>query len=119
MTLFDDNIYFATSEQIDNSNIYIIDPDGIHYFKTHYKGNKEIVVVYLKVKRTTRFLRMLKRGDDLKKALHRIKHDNIAFNKIDDMSDYIIPNNDNPYKAANIVYRIFCEDGDIDKYKNK
>ena len=78
-TEFNGYKYCATAEQIENNDIYIIDPDGIKYFREHYKGDKGIIAIYIKVKPWTRFWRMIHRGDGWRNAWNRIKHDKIAF----------------------------------------
>lgn len=78
-TEFNGYKYCATAEQIENNDIYIIDPDGIKYFREHYKGDKDVIAIYIKVKPWTRFWRMIHRGDGFKSTWNRIKHDKVAF----------------------------------------
>ena len=42
-TEFNGNYYCATADQLDNSDIYVIDPDGIKYLKEHYHGSKRLI----------------------------------------------------------------------------
>ena len=83
--------YCATAEQIDNADIYIIDPDGIEYFEKNYKGKKGIVKIYIHCPMTERMERLEKR-DGFDEALRRIKVDIIAFRGVKDSCDYIITN---------------------------
>ena len=92
-TEFNGYEYCATAEQVDNADFYIIDCEGVKYFKAHYKGNKEIVTVHINVPKVDRFLRMRKR-DGTMKAMERIKHDNVAFAEVDNMCDITIDNTD-------------------------
>ena len=78
-TYFDGNEYCATVEQVNNSDIYIIDPDGITYFKNHYKGDKIPLVVYFDIDKYKSVERMADRGDDVDAILDRVKNDNSAF----------------------------------------
>lgn len=82
-TYYDKNHYFATTEQVENSDIYVIDPEGIKYFREHYKGNKIPKVVYIDVDAISRFDRMTHRGDSILDAIKRIEHDKRAFRDID------------------------------------
>jgi guanylate kinase len=78
-TEFDGYRYCATNEQIENSDIYIIDIAGVNYFKAAYTGEKDIVVMYFGITPSIAFGRMLDRGDTVMKAAERLEHDNIAF----------------------------------------
>lgn len=121
ITLFDNNVYFATSEQLDKSDVYIIDVNGVNYLKSHYNGNKEVITIYLKTSRSRRFIRLCKR-DGFLKAIHRIRHDTYAFRNVYDVADYIVSNNGNPYWAAITITELFynlIKGDDLDKYKNK
>lgn len=89
-TEFNGYRYCATQEQIDNSDIYIIDPDGINYLYNHYNGNKKIISIYVDVNPISRFFRMIHRKDTISKAFNRIMYDRNKFKKI--KYDYIIMN---------------------------
>ena len=54
-TEFNDNIYCATQEQVDEADFYIIDCAGVKCLKELYNGKKEIVVVYISVPEVDRF----------------------------------------------------------------
>ena len=82
-TVFDGSKYWATNKQVDESDIYIIDPAGVEYFKKAYKGKKEPIVVYLKAGKKTRKQRMLERGDSRKAVQKRLQHDKKAFADVD------------------------------------
>lgn len=90
-TEYDGHRYCATAEQIDNSDLYIIDPDGVGYFKEKYHGEKTPIVVGISCGSTTRTLRMLSRGDSEKDIDRRIAHDNGKFDLFS-ICDYILPN---------------------------
>ena len=53
------NDYGATEEQADNSNIYIINVNGIKWFKQNYHGDIKIKIIYLDVPTTERRMRMI------------------------------------------------------------
>jgi len=52
--------YFATMEQLKQSDIYIIDPKGYHYCKDKIKDIR-IVPIYINVNENTRYQRALQR----------------------------------------------------------
>lgn len=62
--------YCATKEQVDNSDIYVIDAQGIEYFKKYYHGKRKPIVVYISISPIKRFIRLIKR-DGIKKGLKR------------------------------------------------
>mgnify|MGYP002515686241 FL=1 len=71
--------YCATADQVDNSDIYVIDPDGIEKLKNIYHGKKELVDVYLRVPEEIRASRMKKRGDSDTQIASRLDYDKKAF----------------------------------------
>ena len=80
-TEFDGNKYWATNAQVDESDIYVIDPAGIDYFKKHYKGKRRIITVELLAQKKVRYQRMRSRGDSVFRAIRRLRHDKKAFAK--------------------------------------
>ncbi len=84
--------YCATSEQVNNSTLYVIDPDGIEYFKKHYTGNKKVCIIYIDCPWYTRLHRMLKRGDGLKQALNKISIDSQVFAYCKNKVNFVIEN---------------------------
>lgn len=87
---FNGNFYCATAEQIEDSDLYVIDCAGIKELKEKYKGEKEIVVIYINTPMNIRLERMLKRGDEVDKAWDRLKHDYDAFRGVEGLADYIL-----------------------------
>ena len=67
--------YGVTSEIIDQSNLYVIDPPGVQYMFEHYHGKKGIVTIFLDIDAHYRGTRMLKRGDSWNKMEERLKLD--------------------------------------------
>ena len=80
-TEFDGYRYCATQEQVDNADIYVIDPDGVNYFKSQYKGDKEIITVELLAQRPVRYARMRSRGDSFFKTIRRLRNDKRKFGR--------------------------------------
>lgn len=110
-TEFNGYKYCATAEQVENNDIYVIDPEGIKYFREHYKGNKDIVAIYIKVKSWTRFWRMIHRGDGFKSAWNRIKHDKVAFKDAINITD-LTCHDMGSYDIARIIASLAYYKGD-------
>lgn len=104
-TEFCGNRYCATSEQVDNHDLYVIDPKGVDYLLKHYQGIKDIKVIYIESNVSTRYARIADRGSEyspksfserIQEALSRIENDAVEFydyihhNK---KVDFIISNN--------------------------
>lgn len=71
--------YCATKNQVENADIYVIDPDGILEFLKRYHSDKEIFPIYLSVSKRERMRRMLNRGDSVEMAEKRILNDDKKF----------------------------------------
>lgn len=100
--------YCATSEQVNNSTLYVIDPDGIEYFKRHYVGRKNIYTIYIECPWYTRLYRMLKRGDSFKQAIERIALDDKVFANCGNKANFIIENK-NKTKTVNLLKSVISE----------
>lgn len=112
-TYFDNHRYCATREQIDNSDLYIIDPHGIDYFIKEYNGRKIPIVVYIHADKRTRRKRMANRGDKEYKIRQRIINDESAFANVDEYALYQYDNigEGDVEKIATDIYRKFFRDG--------
>ncbi|MEG0898312.1 MAG: DUF4406 domain-containing protein [Oscillospiraceae bacterium] len=93
-TEFNNYKYGATSAQVDSNDLYIIDVDGIKYFRNNYKGNKKVCVIYISTSTIERYHRMIARGDSINKTTERIDHDKKAFMNILDYCDLVVSNED-------------------------
>lgn len=80
-TEYGDNQYGATTQQVEENQLYVIDPDGVIAFYERYKGDKKVIVVYLKADKKARVARMLQRGDGTLNIADRSKIDRCAFRK--------------------------------------
>lgn len=120
-TVFAGNRYCATAEQVENNDLYVIDPKGIDFFMKSYKGNKIPKVIFISSDLTTRYERMVRRAEvkgstyieavDI--ALGRIKNDvNEFYDYIHNRAsiDYIVNNNqnDNLNNVVNKIYEYIC-----------
>ena len=121
-TEFAGNRYCATAEQVENNDLYVIDPNGVDYFIKSYKGKKTPKIIFIDSDLTTRYDRMVKRTEDkgdafltaVDKALNRIKNDVVEF------YDYIHNNahvdfrvrnnkNDNLSQVVDKIYDYICD----------
>lgn len=81
-TLFAGNYYWASKDQVNNADIYIVDPKGAADVKKAYDDkiiSKKPIVIKLSVKRKEALKRMLKRGDSMTDANRRLFNDDNIF----------------------------------------
>ena len=78
-TIYNDNYYGSTKDQIAPGKCIVVDPSGLKAY--HALHNPEIVIFFLNSEEDTRYKRMLARGDDEEKAKNRIIHDRNVFTK--------------------------------------
>lgn len=78
-TNFNGYDYWATAEQVDASDVYVIDPAGIEWFLSQYHGKRVPIIVYLDVPEDVCRARMKERGDSDEAVEGRIEHDRKAF----------------------------------------
>ena len=76
-TIFNENFYGSTKDQIEPNKCVVIDPAGLRAYIA--LKDPSIITFYLDSTEETRFKRMLARGDDPEDAKRRIKHDRLAF----------------------------------------
>lgn len=103
-TNYNDNFYGCGKDQISDSKIVIVDPNGLKSFLK--LNNKSIITFFMDASEETRYTRMIDRGDSIKNAKARIKLDRKDFNK-DNIAktDYVInTENSNAVALATDVY---------------
>ena len=116
-TEFAGNRYCATAEQVENNDLYIIDPKGIDFFMKSYKGSKTPKVIFISSNLTTRYERMVGRAETkgkshqeaIESSLTRIVNDAGEFyDYIQGQAwvDYVCKNNSND-KLEDVVDKIF------------
>lgn len=81
-TMFDGYKYCATQQQIENNDFYIIDQSGIFWLLNKYKGNKKIIIIYLRCSDEEIINRMTKRGDTKENIMKRLEHDKDKFDRM-------------------------------------
>ena len=106
--------YCATDRQVEESDIYIIDPAGIEYFYKTYNGSKIPMVVYISAYELVRRNRMCFRGNSIAEANERIELDRNVFKGIDDVATYVYHNNDDNMddviRVGELIYHTFFDD---------
>lgn len=106
-TKFDNEYYFATADQIESNDIYVVDKGGILTFQKRYKGKKRTCVIYIKATCDERIKRMEQRGGKKEDIDRRIVNDIGAFAGVNDLADYIIYNNGDIDTAVDGIYKIW------------
>lgn len=105
-TLFNGYEYCATQKQVDDNDVYVIDPAGIYYFKNKYRGMKTPIVVYLSATENTCITRMRHRGDPPLNVAERILNDKKEFANAESVADIVIDVNDKlPSNIAETIMR--------------
>lgn len=104
-TYFDGHHYWATQEQCDVSDVYVIDPDGIKTFRRNYCSERPYKIVFLHVNPLVRLCRMTRR-DGFIQAVQRILHDRKKFGKFEKNKDVRVIYRDS---VSNIARTIMFE----------
>ena len=89
-TCFNGNYYCATKDQVDNNDLYVIDPAGLDTIKERYHGEKKIISVYIDVPMKECLRRMRLRGDLEDQCWERLRHDEKAFRDFAQEADYVV-----------------------------
>ena len=114
---FDKYDISITAEQIENNDLYIIDPKGVDFFMKSYKGSKTPKVIFISSDMTTRYERMKSRAEEngseymdaVKSSLERITNDVVEFYDYihgQTQIDYTCKNNADD-KLEDVVDRIY------------
>ena len=119
---FDNYDISITAEQVENNDLYVIDPNGIDYFIKSYKGKKTPKIIFIDSDLTTRYDRMVKRAEDkgdafltsVDNALNRIKNDVVEFYDYTHNNahfDFKVNNNknDNLSQVVDKIYNYICD----------
>ena len=114
---FDEYNNCATAEQVENNDLYIIDPKGVDFFMKSYNGRKTPKVIFISSDMTTRYERMKSRAEEngseymdaVKSSLERITNDVVDFYDYihgQTQIDYTFKNNADD-KLEDVVDRIY------------
>ena len=74
-TEYNGNRYCATVEQLNETDIYVVDVPGVEILLKTYTEDRPICIFYLKSTVATRIDRMLERGDHDTKIISRLHND--------------------------------------------
>lgn len=98
---FNDNYYFATKNQIDSADLYVVDVKGLKDLYKNYH-NKPVISIFLDVDSSIAAERMERRGDDNESIMKRLQHDSEAFK---DAKEYVnfVCNNESQDRCNDIV----------------
>jgi guanylate kinase len=105
-TYYNGNHYFATHQQVDEADLYVIDPAGIQYFLKHYRGTKLPKVIKIQVPIMERMKRMAARGDTEYDIMRRIECDKQMFRHIPYDAKF---ENDDLETCVDEIYNYLCE----------
>lgn len=89
-TEFDGHRYCSLQEDVEKSDLYVIDPAGIEYFREHYTGSKRVIVIGIWATEAVRKKRMFLRGDSEDGIQRRLEADRAIFNT--DVCDVVFYN---------------------------
>jgi guanylate kinase len=89
-TNYNGNEYWATTDQIENSFFYVLDPVGLEQLKREYKGKKKIISIGLSICSSVSLGRMRKRGDNEKSISERLALDETAFKDLSQIVDMYV-----------------------------
>lgn len=101
-TFYNGNHYFATKEQFEESDVYIIDAKGVEYIRS-LNIKEPYIVVFLDVPSVIRAERMAMRNDNSDMIAERIKYDKTAFDGVEDLCNFSILNLDSEKTADAIA----------------
>lgn len=93
-TNYSGNDYGATIQQVEENDLYVIDIDGVKFFKKAYTGDKDVYIIHIASPIHTRVERMEARGDDFGHIMERIVEDVVAFRDAKDIANTTITNGD-------------------------
>lgn len=109
--------YGASQKVVDESDLYVIDPEGVRYFLSSYTGEKTPVVVLLSADEKTCAERMLGRGDSQQDVDSRLRHDRGAFRDtgFNCMTAHLDVSRMSADIAAEVIVRMFLTDSRLAK----
>lgn len=118
-TRIGDYHYFATKDQLQENDIYIIDPNGVAFmeFALSEYADTDIrtVVIYINQHERVRYLRARQRGDEKEKIIKRFMDENDQFEEFERRReyDYAVTNNDLQKSVNFVEYIMLLETGEI------
>ena len=109
-TVYNDNYYGSTKDQIAHDKCVVIDPAGLKAYIA--LNDPTIVTFFLDSLEETRFKRMLLRGDKEEDAKRRLEHDKKAFHpsNIADVDFHIDSETKSIEEVAELIYKKYKEE---------
>ena len=95
--------YGATARQVDENEIYVVDPPGVISLVEKYKGSKAVYLCILHIPPEVCYERMRRRGDHMDEAALRIMRDSEWF------SDDILYGFDDMFPSKQVLH-VFTDD---------
>lgn len=90
-TWFAGNFYFCTLDQLNSSDLYVVDLKGLQDLYRNYHS-RPIISIFLDVPPEIVADRMAKRGDSDQEIMRRLQHDAEAFKEAKDFVDFVCDN---------------------------
>lgn len=103
--------YGATAAQMDDAEIYILEPRGVYAVLENYGKTRPVVVIGITAPMKVLEQRMKDRGDSQDQINIRLEGDHLRFNMMQDFCDIIIRNTGDLQATVSTVveYMRFCE----------
>lgn len=103
--------YFSTQKQVEESNLYTVDPNGIDAFKNRYHGNKKVIIIYFDISKEGQKKRMMHRGDADQKIEERLICDSEVFtDEAKSQADLVIQTeNYTKKRVAQLIYEFVLD----------
>lgn len=90
-TYFNGAYYFATRQQLNEADIYILDKAGLIQLYHNYH-DRDILAFYIDCDSSICAERMSKRGDSDEAIMSRLQYDAEAFKGVDELCDFVVKN---------------------------
>lgn len=90
-TYFNGAYYFATRQQLNEADIYILDKAGLVQLYRNYH-DRDILAFYIDCDSSICAERMSKRGDSDEAIMSRLQHDVEAFKGVKELCDFVMKN---------------------------
>lgn len=100
---FNGYYYFATKQQLDMADLYVVDKPGLIKLYSNYFG-RDIIAIYLDVPPEIVAQRMEHRGDSNEAIMQRLQHDAEAFKGAKDYVDFVCDNSNQDKLNENVEF---------------
>lgn len=110
-TVYHGDCYGTTEQQLEEHDLYVVEPSGVEYFRNVYKGKKPFKVVFIYTSEYTRKHRMKARGDAKERIKQRLDIDKKLFDGMAKKADAVISNEHSIEECAEELYKFIqkCE----------